>query len=311
MKNFIFEYSRKPINRYRIKMKKFFLLFFTSSILRLIGLAQFPHCLMPGPVIGSVTYGDSLLNSRDILQKAGIKKIYTYHTSSEKLKTYQSQTSVINENGHVESVRTCFPKNEVNKDGWCVFDTVLYDDQGRIREIKNRDIKGYEYSQTLFEYISETELKFIQINKLQSKQRVDTLVDYRFFNKKGQMIKFWQIRKERPAESSLYYYNADGLLDSIQYESPHLPTIVYKRSVKGNNKIIEAQIQHSKFKWVFNQSGQCTSLEITTNFPPRTNYTGATKGETNYYYNPDGTLLKVSIKGNDKVKAAMHYTYSK
>ena len=245
------------------------------------------------------------------MQKAGIKKIYAYHTTSEKLKTYQSQTSVINENGHVESVTTCFPKNEPNKDGWCHFDTVLYDDWGRIREIKNRDIKGYEYSQTLFEYINETELKFIQINKLQSKQRVDTLVDYRYFNKKGQMIKFLQIRKDRPAESSLYYYNADGLLDSVQYESPHVPTIVYKRIVKGNNKIIEAQIQHSKFKWVFNPSGQCTSTEITTKFPPNSNYTGIRKGETKYYYNSDGTLLKVAIKRSDKVKATMHYTYSK
>ena len=145
---------------------------------------------------------------------------------------------------------------------------------------------------------------------MQNKQW-DSLIDLRYFNEKGQMIKLLQIRKDQPAESSLYYYNADGLLDSVQYESPHLPTIIYKRIVKGSNKIIDAKIQYSKFKWVFNQWGQCTSLEITTNFPPRTNYTGATKGETKYYYNPDGTLLKVSIKGNDKVKATMHYTYSK
>lgn len=300
-----------PINHYRIEMKTFFLLLPISLALSLTGFAQFPYSLMPDPLIGRVNYGDSLLNSREILQKAAIKKIDAYHTSSEKLKTYQSQTSIISENGHVESVRTCFPKNEVNKDGWCHFDTVLYDDQGRIREIKMRDIKGYEYSQSLFEYISETQLKIIQINKLQNKQRVDTLVDYRYFNKKGQMIKFLKIRNDRPAESSLYYYNADGLLDSVQYESPRLPTIIYKRIVKGSNKIIEAKIQYSKFKWVFNQLGQCTSLEITTNLPPHSNYTGATKGETKYYYNPDGTLLRVSIKGNDKVKATMRYTYSK
>jgi len=291
-------------------MKKIFLLFSTSLIVNLTGFAQFPHCLMPGPVIGSVTYGDSLLNSREILQKAGIKKIYAYNTASEKLKTYQSQTSIINENGHVESVTTCFPKNEHFKDGWCVFDTVLYDGQNHIREVKNKDSKGYEYSQTILEYFGESELKFTTINKMQNK-KWDTIVDHRFFNKKGQMIKFMQIRKDRTAETSLYYYNADGLLDSVQYESPQLPTIVYKRMVKGNNKIIEAQIQYSKFKWVFNQSGQCTILGITTNFPPGTNYTGATKGETKYYYNPDGTLLKVSIKGNDKIKATMHYTYSK
>jgi hypothetical protein len=109
----------------------------------------------------------------------------------------------------------------------------------------------------------------------------------------------------------LYYYNADGLLDSVQDENPHLPTIVYKRSEKGKKKIIEAQIQNSKFKWEFNQSGQCVSTKVTTIFPQNSNYTGIRKSETHYYYNPDGTLLKVSLKRSDKVKATMHYTYSK
>src|SRR5215204_4768714 len=108
-------------------MKTFFFLFFTSLILSIDGFAQFPHYLMPGPVIGSVSFGDSLLNTREILQKAGIKKIYAYHTSSEKLKTYRSQTSVVNENGDIESVTTCFPKNDHTNTEWCHFDTVFYD----------------------------------------------------------------------------------------------------------------------------------------------------------------------------------------
>lgn len=291
-------------------MKKFFLIFITSLILSLTGFAQFPYGLMPGPVIGTVSYGDSILNSRAVLQKAGIKKIYAYHTSSEKLKTYSSQTSVINENGNVESVTTCFPKNEYTNTEWCTFDTVLYDHQGRVHETRSRDVKGYEHSQGLIEFISENELKYSIIVKPQNKQW-DTLTDHRYFNKKGQMVKLIQTRKNRLPETSLYYYNADGLLDSVQYDNSLLPTIVFKRNEKAKKKIIEAQIQHNKFKWVFNQSGQCTSTKITTTYPPRSNYTGVLKSETEYHYNLDGTLSEVSIKSSDKVKSTMSYTYSK
>ena len=291
-------------------MKTFFFLFLIFLGLFSTGFAQIPYGLMPGPVIGVVSYGDSLQNTREILQKAGIKKIYAYHTSSEKLKTYRSLTSVINEYGNVESVTTCFPKNDVTNTEWCNFDTVLYDHQGRIHETRSRNTKGYEYFQTLSEFIGENEVKFSQINKMQNKQW-DTLIDHRYFNKGGQMIKLIQIRKDRPPETSLYYYNADGLLDSVQYKNSLMPTIVYKRNVKGNKKIIEAQILYSQFKWIFNQSGQCTSLSITTEYPPGSNYTGVRKGKTEYHYNPDGTLSKISIKGSDKVKSTMSYTYSK
>jgi len=291
-------------------MKTFFFIFFILLVLSLDGLAQFPHCLMPGPVIGSVSYGDSLLNTREILQKAGIKKIYAYHSSSEKLNTYRSQTSVINKNGNIESITTCFPKNEHTNTEWCIFDTVLYDDLGRIHEAKSRDTRGYENSQILYEHIGENEVKFSQITKMQNKQW-DTLIDYRYFNKKGQMVKLIQTRKNRPIETSLYYYNADGLPDSVQYENSQLPSIVFKRINKGKKKIIDAQIQHSRFKWVFDQSGQCNSLSITTIYLPRSNYTGVIKGETVYRYNADGTLSKIYIKRSDKVKSTLSYTYSK
>jgi len=291
-------------------MKRFFFLFLTLWILSLTGLTQFPHCLMPGYVFGVVD-DDTLLNTRKVLLNSGIKKIHAYQTSSKSLKTYDSKTTVLNESGNVESITACFSKNKDNKETWCVFDTILYDDRGRIREIKFKDRNGYELTQTILEYISEEEYKLISISKMQNKQWDTLSTDHRYFNTKGQMIKLIRVIKDRSPETSLYYYNADGMLDSVQYENPHLPTVVYKRSEKGKKKIIEAQIQNSKFKWVFNQSGQCVSTKVTTTFPQNSNYTGIRKSETNYYYNPDGTLLKVSLKRSDKVKAIMHYTYSK
>jgi len=310
LKNFIFEYSHKPDNPYRLKMKKIFSLFFTLLILSLTGRAQFPYSLMPGLVFGVID-DDTLLNTRKALLNSGIKKIYAYQTSSETLKTHDSKTTVLNESGNVESITACFLKNKDNKETWCVFDTFLYDDRGRIREIKFRDRHGYELTQTILDYISEKEYKLISISKMQNKQWDTLSTDHRYFNTKGQMIKLTRVIKERSPETSLYYYNGDGLLDSVQYENPRLPTIVYKRIEKGKKKIIEAQIQNSKFKWVFNQSGQCASTKVTTIFPQNANYTGTQKSETHYYYNSDGTLLKVSLKRSDKVKATMHYTYSK
>jgi len=303
-------YEAKSVNRYRAKMKKIFFLFFTLMILSLTGFAQFPHCLMPGYVFGVID-DDTLLNTRKVLLNSGIKKIYAYQTSSESLKTHDSKTTVLNESGNVESITACFSKNKDNKEPWCVSSTFLYDDRGRIREIKFRDRNGYEITQTILDHISEKEYKLISISKIQNNQWDTLSTDHRFFNTKGQMIKLTRLIKDRSPETSLYYYNADGLLDSVQYENPHFPTIVYKRRKKGKKKIIEAQIQNSKFKWVFNQSGQCTSNEVTTIFPQNSNYTGTLKSESNYYYYPDGTLLKVSLKRSDKVKATMHYTYSK
>ena len=291
-------------------MKKIPFLFFTSLILSLTGFAQFPHCLMPGLVFGVID-DDTLLNTRKVLLNSGIKKIYAYQTSSESLKTHDSKTTVLNESGNVESITACFSKNKDNKETWCVSSTFLYDDRGRIQEMKFRDRNGYELTQTILDHISEKEYKLISISKMQNKQWDTISTDHRYFNTKGQMIKLTRVIKDRSPETSLYYYNADRLLDSVQYENPHLPTVVYKRSEKGKKKIIEAQIQNSKFKWVFNHSGQCVSTKVTTTFPQNSNYTGIRKSETNYYYNPDGTLLKVSLKRSDKVKATMHYTYSK
>jgi len=290
-------------------MKKIFFPFFTSLLLNVTGFAQFPHCLMPGYVFGVID-DDTLLNTRKVLLNSGIKKIHAYQTSSESLKTHDSKTTVINESGNVESITACFSKNKDNKETWCVFDTISYDDRGRIREVRFRDRDGYELTQTILEYINEKEYKLITIAKMKNKQW-DTLIDHRYFNTNGQMIKLIQVRKDRSPETSLYYYNADRFLDSVQYENSHLPTTVYKRNEKGKKKIIEAQIQNSKFIWVFNQSGQCESTKVTTIFPPHSNYTGTLKSESNYYYNPNGTLLKVTLKRSDKVKATMHYTYSK
>ena len=290
-------------------MKTFIFLFFFALMVSSTGYAQYPYGIMPGPVIG-IAFGDSFFNTPEILKKSGIKKIYAYQTAAAKLKSFKSETSVINESGNVVSVIKCFPKNEHSDTTWCLFDTVLYDDQGRKREIRFGDSKGYEYSNILFEFMGENEVKISQIAKMQNKQW-DTLVDHKYFNTKGQMVKLIQIRKNRPTETSLYYYHADGFLDSLKYENSSLPTIVYKRSEKGKEKIIEAQILNNKFKWVFNQSGQCTSFEVTTTYPPRSNYTGVIKSVTEYHYNPDGTLSKVSLKRSDKVKSTMHYSYSK
>ena len=94
---------------------------------------------MPGPVFGVID-DDTLLNTRKALFNSGIKKIYAYQTSSETLKTHDSKTTVLNESGKVESISACFLKNKDNKETWCVFDTFLYDDRGRIKETKFRDL---------------------------------------------------------------------------------------------------------------------------------------------------------------------------
>jgi hypothetical protein len=289
-------------------MKAFITLTLAFFLFHIPAFAQFPHSLMPGQVFGTLD-DDTILNKRENLQKSGIKKIYAYQTASENLKTHTSKTTILNERGNIESITACFPKNE-HTNAWCILDTFLYDDPGQLKEMKVIDAKGNEISQSIFEYIGKRELKFYSIAKMQNKQW-DTLVDHRYFNQKGQMVKLMQIRKERPAESSLYYYNADGLLDSVQYENSSLPTLIFIRSEKGKKKLIEAQFQSSKFKWLFNQSGQCISMEVVTTSPPRSSYSGTLKNKTEFHYNADGTLSKVSLKRSNGVKATMHYTYSK
>ena len=106
-------------------MKKIFSLFFTSSILSLTGLAQFPYGMMPGLIFGVID-DDTLLNTRKALLNSGIKKIYAYQTSSETLKTHDSKTTVLNESGNIESITACFSKKTgiTKKPG--VFSTRFY-----------------------------------------------------------------------------------------------------------------------------------------------------------------------------------------
>ena len=288
-------------------MKTYFFPFFIFLIVSSTGFAQFPQCLMPGNVFGKID-DDTLLNTRRVLLNSGIKKIYARQTHRGSAKI--SKTTVINKSGNIELITACFSKVEPAKDGWCVFDTIVYDHHDRISEIRFRDRNGDGVSQSILEYFGDNELKVISISNMLD-SRSDTLTDHRYFNKKGQMVKLVQIIKGRLPETSLYYYNSDGLLDSVQYESSPLPTIVFKRNEKRKKKIIDAQIQHSKFKWVFNQSRQCTSMEIITTYPPGSNYTGIIKSKTAYRYNRNGTLSKVSLTRNDEVKGMMYYTYSK
>ncbi len=285
-------------------MKTFFL--FMSLFVNLVGSAQFPQCLMPGNGFGKID-DDTLLNTKRVLLNSDIKKIYARQTYRESVKI--SRTTVINGTGNIMSISNCVSKDD-KIESLCSFDTIFYNGPGRISEIRSRDAYGYEISRKIFEYIGEHESIVTSITNMPDEQW-DTLIDHKYFNKKGQMVKLTQIIKGRTHETSLYYYNSDGFLDSVQYEKSPLSTIIYRRTEKGKKKIIEAQIQHSIFKWIFNATGQCISTTITAASLPGSNNANIIKSRIEYRYNANSTLSKATLKRNNEVKATMYYSYSK
>lgn len=290
------------------RISPLFILFLITISLHFSGFAQFSFRVFPTGVDGD-PYADTLLNTRAILMKAGIKQVNAYRTPSETTKTFASKTVNLNKDGRITKLTTCFAPNENSSSTHCIDNTISYDPAGRVADVKTTDNKGNRYPLFIIDYISAKEIKCTSIGL----PAEDTTVEYRSYNEQGQLVKLIRTRERREIENTSFYYNRDGLLDSTI--NTYWGTFLFKRRKNGRGKIIETKTPISSFRWMYNHSGQCIRSSFSIKYRPNTiresDYKGDLKTEVSYYYNPDGTLSKAITKSSNNSVFTMHYSYSK
>jgi hypothetical protein len=293
-------------------MKKIIILLSVTLLFHLTLFAQFPLYVFPMEVSGD-PFADTLLNTSAIMTREGIKKIMVKETSSEAIKTFTSKTVYLKNDGKIDSVQVCFD-TPINGDPLCVKHSIFYDTKGRMVEFKTTDNKGNIYGPSIAEHISEREIMYSSIGKFNYNVYLDTLVDYKYFNEKGQMVRLKQIRKGQETGYTSFYYNNDGLFDSVKYENTAWGTFIFKRHEKRKSKLIEMENAVAVYRWIYNLSGQCVTTEYAMknqSYLPGSGSKYTSKVEVNYYYNTNGTLSKVTEKRSNSPKTTIVYSYSK
>ena len=170
-----------PENHHSTRLKLLFLV--TSSLLfGLHVLAQFPVSTILPVVMHGDPYADTLLNTSALMKREGIKKVIAKQTSDRITGTYNAKTAYLNEDGNISAYSVCHPGRKNVSPGFCTVDTFLYDSRGRMIEMTFKDVKE-PYLRIIAEYTGEREVKYLTV----AKTIPDTMIDYRFYNEKGQL----------------------------------------------------------------------------------------------------------------------------
>lgn len=252
-------------------------------------------------------YSDTLLNTRAILFAAGVRQIKSYQTKSDLSKTFPIKNVWINKEGRIEKLQMC----QERKPLYCVEDTLIYNSAGNLDTMKSADGSGYNFMVININYISEREREIVHISQAEGKQK-DSTISYKFFNEKGQLVKLGT-RYKQELQNTSFYYNDEGLLDSTR--DSHYGTFIFTRREKGKRKLVEMKNSLARYTWIYNKAGQCLSVSSVGKYPPGYWQPGVKaskrKANVSFFYNPDGTVSKVTSKSNDYPSITVYYTYVK
>jgi len=271
------------------------------------------HQFFPMGINGDIL-GDTLIHKREILNKAGIRKINVQQVPPIVSSTYASKSYTINQDGTIESMRTYF-SNPKSDSGFWLNDTCFYNSKGLFTKLKSYDGKATMYLQHYIEWLDNNSAKCYTIPEIKG----DSLIDYKYFDEKGKLLKQTSMRTGREPQNSFYFYNKDGLLDSVRYENNSLPTTVFTRKQQKRNKLVEMEHQRGKISWTYNSAGQCikTTFHVKNQAPKlgqpyvftkqRPDY--ISNMEATYFYNSNGTLSKITVKSVDGPVLTVIYSY--
>jgi hypothetical protein len=299
-------------------MSKLGFIFFSIMLLGLRAPAQvLVHQFFPIGVITDI-FGDTLINKREILVKAGIRKINIRQSPPVVSSSIFSKTYLLDQNGNIESLQYCFynPKSDST---YCYNNKFSYASNRQMYELKLYDAKETLYGQYTVEWLDNNSAKCTSTTIFNGASG-DTLVDYKYYNEKGQLIKLTQLRKAQEPFHSLFYYNKDGLLESVSYPNSPFPTTKFSRKHKGKNELIEWEHPKGKFSLVYNSSGQCLRAQYESkNQAPILNQQPYLFGNpkpmpgpimtTQFYYNPNGTLSKITEQQLEGKELTLIYSY--
>lgn len=261
------------------------------------------HQFFPMDISG-IHFGDTMLNKKAILIRERITKIISYRDSIGSISTFGDETKTLNKKGAVEKAITCIKSKKANAQRFCTDYTIIYDNDERIIEHRMVNGAGLEIIRVSIEYLGNGRTKETIIAFSSMPKRVDTIFSYRYYNEKGQLIRVYEEGEKTIPGNAYIYYNDDGFPDSIRYDG-HL-TEIFTRKQKRGYKEIQFNGIRNMYKWMFNSSGQCISLEYKYEKPSKMPH-----GKVNYYYNADGTLSKVIEKKDSKMYCTTFYSYEK
>lgn len=282
------------------------LVFVLISLSPLVNQAQFFWNVMPASVHGG-SVADTLLNTRLVLLNAGVKEIHVSNSNPEVTKTFATKTIIINADGRTARIISCNRKNSSTGFVHCTVDTIIYYPDGHIKSMRTIDNANnppfvYEGVQ-----VSERELKYT------FSFAQDSSFSNEIYDVNGRITHYTGNNKSVKHDTR-YFYNADGLLDSMAHKDGG--TYIFKRKHKRKNKIIELQpLPANTITWEYNSSGQCISYTSFTKYSPGVvfadGYKKDIKSVIRYYYNNDGTLSKVVNESSNKPSFTLSYSYLK
>ena len=181
------------------------------------------HQFFPMGINGDAL-GDSLINKREILHKAGIRKINVRQVPPVIHSTYNSKTLTIDQDGNIESMRTYFSNPKTDSAFW-LNDSCFYNSNGQFTKIKSYHSIGKIYNQYNVEWLDKNSAKCYTTPEIKG----DSLIEYKYYDEKGRIKRQTYIRTGQETQTNSYFYNKDGLLDSVRYENSLIPTTVFKR----------------------------------------------------------------------------------
>ena len=258
------------------------------------------------------TFGDTSLNKSSILKREGIRTVNIKQDSKEDTKSFTEIAISLNENGMIKAARYC-TKSTKERKGFCLTDTCLYDHSGRLQEFRSMDPKGNIAITSLLDYSNKGIVKYEMITR--TIKKIDTSIWQHYYNDEGRIIGSEFLTKGFASYNGSVFYNQDGFPDSIQNEGSNVPTTVFKRREGVRYKEIEMETRYERYRWAFTDAGQCITFAWALKFKPKKTLPNIParpkKGKIDYYYNPNGTLLKVVVKTEGRKREKYLYSYSK
>lgn len=276
---------------------------FCIIIFAAITNAQSYRRLLPTTLYAESTI-DTLINTSKVLSTARVKELLVFNPDSHITKTFATKRALVNKDGKVIKTISCF---RADSSGYihCIEDTLVYELNGRLKSMKITDAKNAPLAIEAV-VVNESETKYTAI------WGKDTSLSKEVYDKNGRLIHYWSTIGS-VTQNTRYFYT-DGLLDSINYNDKE--TQVFEWKSRRNGKVVETRNPIGIFaRWDFNQLGQC--IRFTAGVKEKNGIIiekelkKNSKSVVKYFYNNDGTLLRVVEKSGGKPTVTLNYKYVK
>jgi len=242
---------------------------------------------------------DTVLNTKAILQAAGIKKITAIIDPAGALKTPYLNIISVDSTGTIRSIIYCLQKTSQMESDLCTTGIFEYHPTGHVAKGTYFDTKGNKYPER------KSVWKEDKLHTIWMVDTANSILTIESFNAQGRKIsQETSDQTGRVLENNRYYYHTDGLLDSIVND--RYGSFRYIRKNQGKGKLITMKHSNFEYYWFYNAAGQCIRYEF--NFYKTTLSVPSSYVEE-YFYNTDGTLSHIVNKSSEIESFVTRYTY--